>query len=85
MPASRRPRPSPPAARTAREERTPSWVRQLRSIPGSPTERSACASPSTRAPRPTGGATRDFVQTAEDLGFDAFTMPDHPAVLPGGT
>ncbi|MHB8645789.1 MAG: LLM class flavin-dependent oxidoreductase [Thermomicrobiales bacterium] len=30
-------------------------------------------------------AVRDFVQTAEALGFDAIMMPDHPAVLPSGT
>jgi alkanesulfonate monooxygenase SsuD/methylene tetrahydromethanopterin reductase-like flavin-dependent oxidoreductase (luciferase family) len=37
------------------------------------------------AAAPDWGATRDFVQTAEGLGFDAFTLPDHPAVLPTGT
>jgi alkanesulfonate monooxygenase SsuD/methylene tetrahydromethanopterin reductase-like flavin-dependent oxidoreductase (luciferase family) len=34
---------------------------------------------------PDWGAVRDFVQTAEALGFDAIMMPDHPAVLPSGT
>jgi hypothetical protein len=34
---------------------------------------------------PDWGATRDFVQTADALGFDAFMMPDHPAALPSGT
>lgn len=34
---------------------------------------------------PDWGAVRDFVQTAEALGFDAILMPDHPAVLPSGT
>lgn len=37
------------------------------------------------AAAPDWGATRDFVQTAEGLGFDALMMPDHPAVLPSGT
>ncbi len=34
---------------------------------------------------PDWGLTRDFVQTAEGLGFDALLIPDHPAVLPNGT
>lgn len=34
---------------------------------------------------PDWAATRDFVQTAAGLGFDALMMPDHPAVLPSGT
>lgn len=30
---------------------------------------------------PDWGATRDFVQSVEDLGFDSLWLPDHPAVL----
>lgn len=37
------------------------------------------------ASAPDWSATRDFVQTAETLGFDSFMVPDHPAELPTGT
>ena len=37
------------------------------------------------AAMPDWGATRDFVQTAEALGFDALMLPDHPLTLPSGT
>jgi alkanesulfonate monooxygenase SsuD/methylene tetrahydromethanopterin reductase-like flavin-dependent oxidoreductase (luciferase family) len=39
----------------------------------------------TTAIPPDWAATRDFVQTAEDLGFDSFWVPDHPLVLGNAT
>jgi alkanesulfonate monooxygenase SsuD/methylene tetrahydromethanopterin reductase-like flavin-dependent oxidoreductase (luciferase family) len=39
----------------------------------------------TTAIPPDWAATRDFVQIAEDLGFDAFWLPDHPLVLGNAT
>src|SRR5215208_8501718 len=37
------------------------------------------------APQPDWGATRDFAQTAEGLGFDSLWIPDHPGVLGNAT
>lgn len=37
------------------------------------------------APQPDWGATRDFAQTAEALGFDSLWIPDHPGVLGNAT
>src|SRR5215212_3628047 len=37
------------------------------------------------APQPDWGATRDFAQTAESLGFDSLWIPDHPGVLGNAT
>ena len=37
------------------------------------------------APSPDWGATRDFAQTAEALGFDSLWIPDHPGVLGNAT
>ena len=37
------------------------------------------------APQPDWGATRDFAQTAEGLGFDSLWIPDHPGRLGNAT
>jgi alkanesulfonate monooxygenase SsuD/methylene tetrahydromethanopterin reductase-like flavin-dependent oxidoreductase (luciferase family) len=37
------------------------------------------------APLPDWGASREFAQTAEALGFDSLWIPDHPGVLGGAT
>jgi probable F420-dependent oxidoreductase len=37
------------------------------------------------APSPDWGATRDFAQTAEALGFDSLWIPDHPGVVGNAT
>src|SRR5215212_10068774 len=37
------------------------------------------------APQPDWGATRDFAQTVEVLGFDSLWIPDHPGVLGNAT
>src|SRR5215218_11456000 len=37
------------------------------------------------APQSDWGATRDFAQTAEGLGFDSLWIPDHPGVLGNAT
>jgi alkanesulfonate monooxygenase SsuD/methylene tetrahydromethanopterin reductase-like flavin-dependent oxidoreductase (luciferase family) len=39
----------------------------------------------TTALSPDWAANRDFAQTAEDLGFDSFWVPDHPLVLGNAT
>lgn len=39
----------------------------------------------TFPPPPDWGATRDFAQTAEALGFDSLWLPDHPGALGGAT
>jgi alkanesulfonate monooxygenase SsuD/methylene tetrahydromethanopterin reductase-like flavin-dependent oxidoreductase (luciferase family) len=38
-----------------------------------------------RAPLPDWGATRDFAQTVEGLGFDSLWIPDHPGVVGNAT